>query len=421
MRVSFIGVLAASLLLVGASAQTARPALHPNAAHLGAPHPLKLPFKYPFAFQHPVFDPVGFKAKFDADMKKDGVPNYIVEFRLNGKTILLDKSGYARIPADGNIPWDSNVRMHIGSVSKLLTAMAMVKLIDHSYDAKTNPWPYQVLIANILPTYWMRGPGLTQLGAGQVDLRHLLQHHSGFTTTSDQEFHPDYQTMKAVIAAGSNDSNTPNYQNVNFSLMRVILAVMNGNISKDKVFPGDPAFNDYEWDGVAVGAYTNYLQSNVFQPAGVNDATLAHPSTVALAYDAASTSPGWDSGDLSAYSGCAGWHLSVDDLLNVMATYMRAGTIVSTPEALGTLVQELGIDNAQASPLGELYSKGGDDFDNAGHMEQAAAMFVPSVKIEAAAFVNMPMGNGDGVESVLVQDFLASIKEYNPFNVQQKQ
>src|SRR5271157_3313770 len=69
--------------------------------------------------------------------------------------------------------------------------------------------------------------------------------------------------------------------------------------------------------------------------------------------------PGWSSDDLSTMSGCVGWHLSVDDLLTVMAAFRRRGIIVDTTRAQTMLDRQFGLDVKRDTPLGRIYAKGG--------------------------------------------------------------
>ena len=79
------------------------------------------------------------------------------------------------------------------------------------------------------------------------------------------------------------------------------------------------------WDSVTIAAYAKYVRDHVFAPAGVSGPTLGHPSADALAYSFPVNGGGWNSGDLSTVSGGAGWHMSVDDLLDVMGALPPQG------------------------------------------------------------------------------------------------
>ena len=51
---------------------------------------------------------------------------------------------------------------------------------------------------------------------------------------------------------------------------------------------------------------------------------FTHDAADALAYNFPVTGNGWNSGDLTTMAGGAGWHMSVDELLRVMAAFRRA-------------------------------------------------------------------------------------------------
>ena len=67
-------------------------------------------------------------------------------------------------------------------------------------------------------------------------------------------------------------------------------------------------------------------------------------------------------------SGGAGWHMSVDDLLEIMGTFRRKGTIMSKTQAQTMLDDGFGIDVRMPTPLGTLYNKNGAWGDAAGHV-----------------------------------------------------
>jgi hypothetical protein len=122
-------------------------------------------------------------------------------------------------------------------------------------------------------------------------------------------------------------------------------------------------------------------------------------------------SKGWNDGDIIVFpgdpnfnsalvdvdwAGPSGWHMSVSALLDVMGTFRRAGTIMSTAAAQAMLDASFGIDWGdngvlQTSPAGPLYIKNGGDAgpDGAGNTawEQSGAVFLP-LDMECVAFIN---------------------------------
>src|SRR5262249_41888392 len=338
---------------------------------------------------------------------KDSVAGYVMQLRQNSKTIYTLEWKGAKTKSDGSRKWTPAVRMHVASCSKLITAMAMTRLLDHkkiSYDAA---------IASHLPHYWKKGPNV-----GKVTFRHLMTHTSGFNykvKSSDS----DYQFMKSQVEAGAKNLGKYWYQNNNFRLCPILIGTINGNISTNGHFAsnipflgsltGLPFINDMIWDFVTIQSYVKYVQEHVFKPAGVTGPTLNHPSPDALAYNFPVDGGGWDSGDLSSMSGGAGWHMSPDDYLSVMGAFRRKGTIMSNKQAQAMLDNGFGIDVIMGTPLGTLYNKNGS-WSKDGHQEQSLAYFLPD-DMELVVLANSPIGKtGKFFRDVVTNIYSASIK-----------
>lgn len=340
------------------------------------------------------------------DALKDQVAGYAMQLRKNGETISTQKWQWARTPADGSAGWTPERRMHVASLSKLITAMAMTKLLNEkeiSPDAK---------IVDHLPGYWVKGPNIDK-----ISFRNLMTHTSGFTGDTD------FESMKAAVAAGvSTNPKAPDhlgnyhYENMNFGLCRILISMMNGNIARNASFalpPPLPDLNDQIWDAVTIGAYNQYVQNKVFAPAGVTTATLDHPPASALAYKFPVSTAGWNSGNLESVSGGAGWHISIDQLLDVMGTFRRSGKIMSPAAAQKMLDDGFGVDLVGiATPAGKLYNKNGlwHDADTNGHTEQSLAYFLPE-NMELVVLANSPIGNPEKFfRDVVTQIYVDNIK-----------
>jgi CubicO group peptidase (beta-lactamase class C family) len=304
---------------------------------------------------------------------KDQTVGYVLRLRQHGNDILTRKRHWAKTPIDNSEHWSPDVRMHIASCSKLMTAMAMTRLLRHkeiSFDAP---------IINYLPDYWQKGPNVAS-----ISFRNLMTHTSGFNTGSSAS---DYLFMKQKVAAGVPAVGNYHYENMNFGLCRILISTIHGDIDPSQTFLD---FTDLIWDLVTIDAYKRYVRKRVFHPAGVTGPTLTHPAADALAY----TFPpgdGWNSGDLSTMSGAAGWHMSVDDMLTVMGSFRRDGTIMSTAHAQQMLDDEFGIDVRTSTPLGILYNKNGGWSSGSGQTEQSLAYFLPE-DMELAVLANSPVG-----------------------------
>ncbi|HYB10453.1 MAG TPA: serine hydrolase domain-containing protein [Alphaproteobacteria bacterium] len=321
---------------------------------------------------------------------KDVVAGYVAQLRQSGQIRFTSEWQYAQRPQDGSEWWAPGVQMHVASVSKLMTAMAMMVLFR---DNNISP---DALITDYLPDYWVEGPNVEY-----ITFRNLFNHTSGLSA-SDLV---DFEIMKSAIAGGINPGarGQYNYQNLNYALCRILLAVINGNINKNAYFdpppiPGFPPqpWNDILWDYVTVTAYEAYLQANVFQPSGVVGATLDHPPGCALAYRVPDDAePGWNSGSLEESCGYAGWHLSVNELLDVMGEFRRGGGILTPAAAQAMLDNGFGVDPFTGGPLpaalttlaGNVYCKPGDWHDPNNQDEQSLAFFLPE-DMELVVLVN---------------------------------
>jgi len=329
------------------------------------------------------------------------VAGYTVQLRQQGQAIFTQEWQWAKRPQDGSETWAPGVQLHVASVSKLITAIAMTLLLSEkniSPDAQ---------IIDYLPDYWAKGPNIQF-----ITFRNLMNHTSGLSAVDVI----DFQIMKSAIATGiSLDPNAPNhlgnysYQNLNFCLCRILLTVINGNISKSTIFP---LLNDAFWDQITVAGYVQFVQTKVFKPAGVSDSTLDHPSSAGLAYKSPiDTAAGWNSGSLENMSGAAGWHLSVDDVLNVMGQFRRGGGILTPQAAQGMLDNGFGVDPFSIPPpdvpippglmtlAGELYCKNGRWYDTTpnGREEQSLAYFLPD-DMELVVLANSPVAIPGGTE-----------------------
>lgn len=67
----------------------------------------------------------------------------------------------------------------------------------------------------------------------------------------------------------------------------------------------------------------------------------------ALAYSFPTPGTGWNSGDLSTMSGAAGWHMSVDQVLNVMGTFRRTRKIMAARKAQSMLDNMFGPNHSK--------------------------------------------------------------------------
>jgi CubicO group peptidase (beta-lactamase class C family) len=306
---------------------------------------------------------------------KDSTRGYSMQLRRNGVPEITLIWEWAKSPEQGAKGWDLDTRMHVASVSKLITAMVIADLLDEkglSVDTKIGPY---------LPGYWSVGSNVAD-----ITFRDLMNHKSGFNTGGSDCSFP---VMKAEVAQSVPANASGKYENVNFSILRVLGAVMDGKIGKHADFG---PLNDAAWDIVTTDWLLSRAQSKLFTPSGVSNVTAVPAGKSAFAYQSKTDKQGWNSGDLSTQLGGAGFRMSVNDLLSVMHTFRRAGSIVSKAEAAEAIDAMLGLDQVHDTPAGKIYNKNGGWGDGAGNVEQSVVFFLPE-NMEVAVLVNSPIGS----------------------------
>lgn len=318
---------------------------------------------------------------------KDDVIGYKMQLRQNGSPIWHLVWDWGRRPFDGGEPWTDDTRMHIASLSKFPTAVAMLRALDRhgvSPDAA---------IADYLPAYWHRGPRI-----GRITFRHLLTHTSGFD--SGGKSNGDFAFMKSMVAAGVAKLGSWHYENMNFSLCRILLTVLDGALARGFQAPlpglGD-LITDLIWDVVCLDHYRGYVHAHVFAQAGIADTPMAPTPgrRNALAYvRRGDGGRGWDSGDLLTMAGTAGFHLSTNEVLDVMDRFRRRATILSRRRARWLLDNGFGIDRIDHTGAGTCYYKSGYWTSGDDKTEQAVLGFLGE-NMEIAVLVNSRIGAAD--------------------------
>jgi len=346
------------------------------------PSPSPKPGPRPGPSPHYGFNAAGFVQQV-AEFLTGNVAGYSIRLNENGSSIGVVDWNWAKEPQDGSEAWTPGVRMHVASLSKIVTAAAMTRLLGAAGIPASTP------IIDYLPAYWVKGPNVDQ-----ITFAELLTHTSGlaFGATNSRS---DFEWMKEQIAAGTTHIGQFSYQNMNFGLCRILLATINGNVSVDW-FLQDPivpaTLIDSSWDATTISAYASYVASEVFAPSGVTGPDFTHDAADALAYNFPVTGNGWNSGDLATMAGGAGWHMSADEFLDVMAAFRRGGTIVTAAQAQGMLDDGFGIDFSVDTDLGFYYAKNGGWNDGV-HEEQCVAFFLP-LNMELVVLVNSPVFEG---------------------------
>lgn len=333
---------------------------------------------------------------------KDKVRGYALGLRQNDQHVLTLIWDWARTPEQGGQGWNLDTRMHVASVSKLMTAIVATKMLHdsgRSFDTK---------IGAFLPDYWDQ-----PTSSADVTFRHLLTHQAGFTI-----YDGDFLSFKQQIEQGASPGTGAGYTNGSFSLVRVLTATLTNAVNPSWYFDVDlpidvSALNDALWDIKTQEAFLNYAQAKVFTPAGVAGVGSKPGNVGAYGYSGKTDKQGWNSGDVSGQLGGAGFRLSVNDLLNVMGTFRRKGTIVPASKAKEAIEARLGLDQAIDTPAGKMYNKNGrwqTGSSASADTEQSVVYFMPD-NIEVAVLVNSWIGSEQAsLRGTITNAYLANLE-----------
>jgi Beta-lactamase len=357
-----------------------------------------------------VFDFEAFAKAVHADLSVAPISGYTLQIRKDGQTVYTLFWNWARRPQDSpELGWKPTVKMHVASVSKLVTAMAVVKLLHDKGISYDTP------ISNFLPEYFVGGPN-----AGRLTFRHFLTHTSGMIQVGAGGPNDGYTftEFKNYYEQGVVDSNigSYNYHNGNFIALRIAMCVLTGALRRDfKISFGlfstvGLALTDSVWDSVSTTSYVNYVTQNILVPSFCQ-ASLSPPGDGSLAY---SMNLGGRGALFNAEinAGTAGWWFSADEIVNIMNTFWQSDAIVPKSVARSALRAGLGVEAPSSWQLfrgvPDCFIKSGYWSDNANDTQQCVVAFAPG-NIELAIFVNSPVPSTN-VRNVAAWHMLKNIK-----------
>jgi CubicO group peptidase (beta-lactamase class C family) len=304
------------------------------------------------------------------------VVGYGLAISVAGIPAAVGQGGFAQIPLlDGNVPFTHQTDIQVASVSKTITAIALLQLMDKldiSPDDPIGPW---------LPPTWVQGPGF---GDGSLTFDDLLTHQTGvdqalaamINAAAEPLPNPNtWEGLQLLVATGipsdvaasacptANDDGTYTlngpqepagdhygvscYKNANYALARELiwrLALQTGDLGVvfDVADPKDMPM-------ASATGYQKVVRDHVLTPAGVVGSCKAtgSPAQRSLMYDVKGNVPlvmltaGADaySNDDSDLLECGpyNWSLSALDLVKIMGK-LSCGNLLS--DAAKTLMNE---------------------------------------------------------------------------------
>lgn len=289
-----------------------------------------------------------------------------------GQLVRHDGEGQARTGTDLPATAPASTRkMHMASVSKTITAILMQRLLtERGLSADSAIGPH-------LPASWARGTGVNS-----ISFRQLMTHRSGFGQNAPGG--NQYATLQAMVAQNVPLKGSFDYDNANFGLMRVIIAVMLG--ADPLMLPVDPA-------AYTAAVFQLYAQARY---GAVGVAFSCEPSATAatLQYTFPDTgNPGYVEPSRALSCGGLGVHMSAQHLVRALAYLRHTQDLLSRTRFqqmkagyMGFMNPADNFDYAQGS-FGVYHTHGGD-WDHTGFGGLDACVMVYPINVEAAVLIN---------------------------------
>jgi CubicO group peptidase (beta-lactamase class C family) len=276
--------------------------------------------------EFPVFSMDLFEQNINDALGSETV-GYSYALSQNGSVARADGFGFARVGGadDPLVIQSSDKEMNIASISKTLTATAVLRLMENRNIVKNGAVDADALISPYLPPDWVQGPGVDEL-----TFRHLLTHQSGLNLNDSSQSY-DYESLRTTIATGVNATQTFQYQNANFSLFRVMLPYLWG-LSEETIeaFGATP-------DVASAAIYITYVRLAILQPAGVTGSCAPTDSEPTLMYRfPLDGRDGLRPEDWTLICGSGGWFFTATDLAAAMSA-RRFNNGVLSPAARTTM------------------------------------------------------------------------------------
>jgi hypothetical protein len=255
------------------------------------------------------------EAKLEANICGD-LANHVVGYVCVVGSMQPQFGGLARTATDGQLSMTPSLTTNVASVSKTMTATAIVQLLT---AAGVSP---DASISKYLYSDWVKGPNISK-----ISFRDLLTHKSGLAQQNANtcEFGATYTDVEAIVATGVTASNIgqPQYGNCNFTLLRELMPALLGQSLTNL------ANNEQERGVQSSLLYVQYLQSHVFSPVGVTTSCTPPTTSNILSYpDPAGSTPGTNWTDWSLECGAAGWQLSAFDIFAVLNSLATTNTLL---------------------------------------------------------------------------------------------
>jgi CubicO group peptidase (beta-lactamase class C family) len=227
--------------------------------------------------------------------------------------------GYARAPweaSDPGVAMTGTKRSHIASVSKPVTAIALLNALESNPGITLNT-PFM----NVIGSHFSS----VATGVRAVTLRDLLQHKSGMAEWGycGPDLEDSMDDLVATAMPGTHGV-TSKYSNGNFCLLRMVIEELTNQ------------------------DYVTYVRNSVLAPMGITGMTCTPDSSKPTLYYKRNTTSGagylW-SDDYAGHCAAYGWYASSTDLAKLLLG-LRQNTVLTASSTSTMLSSSLGLWSA---------------------------------------------------------------------------
>lgn len=285
--------------------------LQEKIADLAAEGKQPIAIEYEFGEDMP---PPGLASKF-YDVIEGNAVGYSFAIAENGEIITAGGFGHARgtwESTDPGVAMTGSKRSHIASISKPITAVALMNLLESNMNVNLDT-PFTDII----------GDKFANIGAGvqNVTLRNLLQHRSGMQEWGSCG--PTFSTSMAQLVAMplvGTPGVTSKYSNGNFCLLRMVIEDLSGT------------------------NYVTYVRNTILAPMGISAMTCAPDAskpTLYYKHNVVNQAGAFWSDDYSDECSAYGWYASAADLARFLIG-VRQNTVLGATTTNTMLSNSLG-------------------------------------------------------------------------------
>jgi CubicO group peptidase (beta-lactamase class C family) len=218
------------------------------------------------------------------DSLGNGLGGYAYVITQNGQVTESGQFGYTRMPADGESPWSIHSRCNLASVSKTVTATAVLHMVQEGLISSVNDhfWPYlQPLLPNVIPA-----PGVDTVTISEllIMVSRLKKNGTLYAKPDFLYFLSKYLADNALI-----DRQLYIYSNTNFTLLQGVIE----SIAQSKGYKG----------------YVDYVNREIFAAMGVDLSVFSpvpDPKTTATLGYVAEGDPPYPNGIYWPEANCVG-------------------------------------------------------------------------------------------------------------------